>query len=180
MSVEKSELRAAGMHEVGMRMDDLLEAAKKESIRCEGAVLALLQATKAVADLNAHVDRDLDEGLYDLPIATLIKKYLGRAVQATQNLGLNAANTRMTSAGAVQAYETAVTVTKKMYDGEMLKKAVVAAAEVAPITDIRSRGAGVHPAPTIKKQRLAEEQAKNTVRPVEEEKPKRARRARNA
>ena len=161
MSVEKSELRAAGMHEIGMRMDDLLAAAEQEVLRCEGASVALLQANKAIGDLNAHVDLDVTEGKYDLEAAKLVKLYLSRAAQAVQNLGMLANNQRIASAGQVQAFKISVQVTKKMHDSEISKLESVAAAESEPARDIRSRQAGMRPAPTIKEQRLAEEAKPN-------------------
>ena len=166
MSVEKIELRAAGMHEVGVRMDDLLDAARKEVLRCEGAQLGLLQATKGVIDLIAHVDKDVDEGKYGLEAAKLIKLYLSRASEVVQNLSKNASNQKIAATGQVQMAEVAVQITKKMHDGELAKRAAVAAAEAAPeeIT-LRTRPEGVHPPATIKEQRLAEDQAEVTAVP---------------
>ena len=113
MSLERIELRASGMHEVGVRMDDLLEGAKKEVLRCDGVVIGILQCVKAVNDLCPHVDRDVTEGKYDLETAKLIKLYLSRAAQVVQNLGVNASNQRMAAAGQVQMAEIVVQITKK-------------------------------------------------------------------
>lgn len=160
MGLEKAEMRAAGIHDVGVRMDDLLEASRKEVVQCEGASLGLLQAVKAVNDLNPHVDKDVDEGKFDLETAKLIKLYLGRASQATQNLAQNARNQQMIAAGRVQAFETSVAVTKKMYDAESQRAAAIAEAESDPANmTLRSRPAGVHPPRTLKEMRLAEEGA---------------------
>lgn len=164
MSHERVELRASGMHDVGVRMDDLLEGARKEVLRCDGAVSGLQQCAKAVGELTPHVDRDVDEGKYDLETAKQIKLYLSRAIQVVQNLGMNASNQRMLSAGQVQMAEVAVSVTKKMYDGEMQKSAAIAAAEASPVSaDGRGRVVGMHPSATIKEQRLAEEAAPAVV-----------------
>jgi hypothetical protein len=158
MSAEKSELRAAGMHEVGVRLDDLLEAARKEVLRCEGAALGLFQCAKAVNDLNAHVDLDVSEGKYDLETAGHVKRYLSRASQVVQNLGVASNNSKMASAGQVQMAETMVTVTKKMFDAEVTKREQIVEAERSPeAEDPRRRPTGVRPTPSIKEQRLAEE-----------------------
>jgi hypothetical protein len=158
MSLEKIELRAAGMHEVGVRMDDLLDAARKEVLRCEGAQLGLLQATKGVIDLIAYVDKDVDEGKYGLEAAKLIKLYLSRASEVVQNLSKNANNQKIAATGQVQMAEVAVQITKKMHDGELAKRAAVAAAEATPEdVTLRTRPEGVHPPATIKEQRLAED-----------------------
>jgi hypothetical protein len=159
MSTERIELRASAMHDVGIRLDDLLEAARKEVLRCEGAVTGILQCAKAVNDLIPHVDKDVDEGKYDLETAKLIKLYLSRAAYVVQNLGMNASNQRIASAGQVQMAEVVVTVTKKMYDAEMQRSAAMAASASEGNTNPRERVVGSHPPATIKEQRRAEEQA---------------------
>ena len=160
MSLESVELRAAGMHEVGMRMDDLLEAAKGEVLRCEGAQLGLLQAVKSVNDLMAHIDKDVDEGKYDLEVAKIAKLYVSRASELVQNLARNASNQKIAATGQVQMATVAVTITKKLYDGEVGKRNAIAEAEANPgEVTARNRPEGVCPPPTIKEQQLAEERA---------------------
>jgi hypothetical protein len=164
MSLEKTEARAAGIHEVGMRMDDLLEGAQQEVNRSEGAALGLLQASKAVIALNGHVDTDITEGKYDLVVAEHVKRYVARAAQVVETLAQKARNQQLAAMGQVQGMQTAVAVTKKMFDAEQAKGAAIASA-VAIIAaspegedvDLRHRPEGVHPPRTIKEQRLAEE-----------------------
>jgi len=168
MSLEKAEARAAGMHEVGMRMDDLLEAAQTEIARFEGAALGLLQASKAVQQLAGHVDDDIKEGRYEglepLKIAEVVKRYISRAAQVVENLAHNAKNQQIQAAGQVAGLQSAVAITKKMFDaekakGEAIAQAVaeIAAAPQGAEVDLRRRPEGVHPGSGIKAQRLAEE-----------------------
>jgi uncharacterized DUF497 family protein len=150
MTQEKAELRAAGMHEVGVRMDDLLEEAQREVLRCEGASVGLLQAVKAINELNAHVDADVTEERYGIDVAKVAKQYLSRSAQVVTNLSMNASNKRMMAIGQAQGVQTAVAITKKLVEHERSKA-------VPPVEeDSRRRTEGVRPAPTIKEQRLRE------------------------
>lgn len=159
MSVEKAEVRAGAMHEVGVRMDDLLEAVKADVHRFDGAASGLLQCVKAIEGLLAHVDKDVDEGKYDLEVAKVAKQYIARAVQVAQNLGQQSSNQKILSIGKVQMGEAAVATVKKMHQVETGRAETLARVEQTPEDDVdlRSRTAGARPPMTIKEQRLAEE-----------------------
>jgi hypothetical protein len=166
MSLEKTEARAAGIHEVGMRMDDLLESAQQEVHRCEGAALGLLQASKPIQELAGHVEDDIKagklDGLETLQVAEVIKRYIARSAQIIENLSHKARNQQLAAMGQVQGMQTAVAITKKMFDAEQAKGAAIAAVEATPEgqdTDLRHRPEGVRPPMSIKAQRLAEEAA---------------------
>lgn len=169
MSTERVELRASGIHDVGVKMDDLLEGAQKEILRCEGAALGLLQCNKAVNDLMGHVDSDVNDGKYDhiteaLEVAKLVKLYISRAVQIVANLGMNANNQKMIVTGQIQAMQMAVAVTKKMHEAEMAKASAIVEAEQHPEDiDLRGRQAGVRPPISLKERRLAEERVEASV-----------------
>lgn len=159
--MDKGELKAAVVHEVGVKVDDMLESAKAESAKQTGANVALLAAAKKVAELAQHVDKDLEAGdlenLEPPHVAQAIKKYITRCEGVLHNLAEVAARAKLTSEGRVQMAELIVGNLKKVHDAEhaksMLKKQLEEESAVAQ-TDVRPTG--VRPV-SLKEQRLAEE-----------------------
>ena len=169
MSVEKSEVRLSITHELGCKMDDMLDGAKREATRQEGAIASSREAQGAVEALMLHVDKDVTEGKYDPEQSKLIKTWLQRAVQVVTNLGQQAANKRLAALGATQMAENMVKVIKTIHDDDQRKLAGEKAAEklgemigvenqdgsvtgtVAKLDDFRKM--------TVKERRLAEEAA---------------------
>lgn len=167
MSLEKSEVRIGVANEIGCAMDDALEKAKGQVKYCEGGNAVLLLAQKKVQALSKLVDEDLDgkgEGLIkDLETATLVKKYISRAVGILGSEAVNAANMKLMSMGQAQAYEAAVKGIKKRVDAEASK-----VVQLKKDTELVLKGGafehagrttGQAPGPTIKAQRQAEEAA---------------------
>lgn len=158
MSLFKSELKMLVTHEIGVRVDDSLEAAKKDLNILEGRQAAFIDGSKAVEGLLGHVDKDIEDGKLELPVAGEIKKYILRASNALQNLSVQAANFRMAQTGKVHGIEQIVTLLKNMVDAERDKVDALKVAGTAP-AEAGDRPAGVAPAGSIKEQRLAEEAA---------------------
>jgi len=161
MSVLKSELKQLVTHEVGVRVEDALEAAKADVRLLEGRQSAFADGAKAAEGLLAVVDQDLTAELFDLPTATHIKKYVGRCVFALQNLAQQAANQRMAQTGKVQGFQHTVDLLKNMIEAEKAKAAAIAAAESAPPPETpRERVEGTRPS-SLKELRLAEDAAES-------------------
>lgn len=119
--MDKTELRAAGMHEVGAKLDDMLEAAKQEEHRAEGAIGAAEKSMQRVLMLSTAVDNDLDEGGLALEVATATKKYLAKAHAAVADLHKESQNRRMMARGMVMGMLKSVQVTKALHDQEQAK-----------------------------------------------------------
>lgn len=155
--MNKGELKAAVVYEIGCKVDDMLEGATLDVARNEGAKNALMMATKKVSNLAVEVDRELDGGDFDklgdpMEVAKLVKKYVTRAVAILESGAAGAENHRLISQGRAQAFELMVANMKKIRDGELEKARVRE-------TDGGSRGhaVGVEPKPSIKARRLAED-----------------------
>jgi hypothetical protein len=167
MSLEKSEIKCAVIHEFGNAMDDALEAAAKDVHLAQGAQSGLLQTEKKLAALAAHVDKDLDEGKLDLDssleIAKIIKVYIQRAVAVVHSDAMSYEQRVFIAQGRMLAFEQNVKLTKKMYDMESRKASAIRDAESTGDDPSKSNGQGRHvgvrPAAPIKQRRLAEEEA---------------------
>ena len=170
MNVNKAEIKIFTAHELGCRLDDLLESNTKDMYRLEGGVVALRQATTALEGLLAVVDKEMDAEKFDLEQAKEIKRYVQRAIQAVTNMVLNTDNNRIAYGGRMAALGLAVEIAKKYQDEESKKIASLQAAveqnRVVKDGDSHSMldGAGdrpvaVRPGLSLKEQRLAEEAA---------------------
>jgi hypothetical protein len=158
--MEKGEIKAATVHEIGCRFEDMLEAAKVDGARNEGAKVGLQAAAKKVLELQAHVDKDLDEGLFGdvdgpLAVAAQIKKYIARAVGVLESMSVTAENHRILTQGKVQAFQQMIDNMKKLHDMELEKTQAKQEAEATGKR--RGRPTGVRPGMTIKEQRKLEE-----------------------
>lgn len=167
MNINKAEVKIFTAHELGCRLDDLLEANTKDMYRLEGGVVALKQATTSIEGLLAVVDKEMDAEKFSLEQAKEIKRYIQRAAQILTNLTLNTDNNRIAYGGRMQALELAVNVAKKYQDEESKKIAalqtaveqnrVVKDGDSHTVVDGEGqRPVGVRPKMTIKEQRQAE------------------------
>lgn len=154
MNLLKSELKQMVTSEVGARVEDALEVAQRELFTLEAKKVAFHEGARAVEALMASVDKDIDEGKMDLPVAEIVKRYLSRSVNALQNMSQQAANFTVAQSGKVQGLQQTVSLLKAIVDDERKKLEQMRAAMVA---EVSSPSDGARPPPTIKQQRLAEE-----------------------
>lgn len=165
MSIEKAELKKAVAHEIGCRLDDLLEAGHVEVHGYDGARKAFRQGAKSVGELLALVDKELDEGKFNelegpLKVAEVVKKYVQRAVNLLDNLQMNAEANHLKAQGKVEALTTAITVPKKLWDDESKKIEVAKAAVVTPAEG--PRASGTHPGDPLAERRAEAKAANGT------------------
>lgn len=159
--MDKGELKAAVVHDIGNKVDDMLESARADAASKLGANIALLACSKKVAELAAHVDKDFEEGLFNELtephlIAQAIKKYITRACGVIDSGAEAAARARLVADGKIQMAELVVGNLKKVHDAELAKSAARQAAEVqAEQAAIPPNGG--RPALPLKERRLAEE-----------------------
>lgn len=185
----KSEVKIATAHDIGVRMDDLLEAAKNEVAQASGAQAALNESAKAVAKLLAVVDTDITGGLLDLEQAKFAKLYVNRAVAVLENLARHTSNMLMTANGKVAAFEKSVQSVSVYQEAEKTKMRQVLEAPAAAATDEGAVPVVEHvtrPGMTLKERRLAEERNQAAPEPPvvvvvpEKKTPKRGRPKRRA
>lgn len=159
MSVLKSELKQLVTHEVGVRVEDALEAAKRDLSVLEGRQGAFADGSRALEALLVSVDKDIEEEKYDAGVGEHVKRYVLRCVHAMGNLATNAANLRIAQTGKVQGFAQTIALLQNMMDAEKAKAAAIVAAESLPPPEYaRERVEGTRPA-SIKELRLAEESA---------------------
>jgi hypothetical protein len=140
------------MFEVGAKLDDMLEAAKHELYRAEGAMGSTEKAMQRVAQLSTTVDKDLDDGAFELETATAIKRYLAKAHAAMVDLSKESQNRRMMAQGMVLGMEKSVQAAKGLHDRELSK----AGGDEDPGSG-EPRRTGGHPKMSIKERRRAED-----------------------
>lgn len=121
MSIDKTDIKVGAAHEIGCRLDDVLDGATKDMYRLEGAASAFQQATKSIESLMKIVDKDLDGDKIDLETIKVIKSYVQRAHNVMINLSSQAETNKLTQSGKVQAMQKAIEITKKFKDEELNK-----------------------------------------------------------
>lgn len=121
MSIDKTDIKVGAAHEIGCRLDDVLDGATKDMYRLEGAASAFQQATKSIESLMKIVDKDLDGDKIELETIKIIKTYVQRAHNAMINLASQAETNKLTQSGKVQAMQKAIEITKKFKDEEINK-----------------------------------------------------------
>lgn len=157
MSLDKSEIKLSVLHDLGCRLDDLLEEAQNERLRADGASSALVQASKAITRLTSLVDDDVEKKRYDDDTAAKVKEYLDRCAVLIDSMALNTRNHRIATVGRGEAFDVVVKVLKKEHDAEIEKRSALSDnAEKRPI--------GQRPADTLKQQRLSEDVQKPVKR----------------
>lgn len=154
MSVLKSEMKQAITHDIGVRVEDAMEVAKRELAVLEGRQAAFADGAKAVEALLGHVDKDVEAGTYDLLVADHVKRYIQRGAQALINLAQQAANYRIAQTGVVRGFDTTVKLLKGIIEEEERKKQAALTAEA---DSKAQRPVGEHPGLSVKERRLAEE-----------------------
>jgi hypothetical protein len=126
----------------------------------------LFDGAAVVEALLGFVDKDIEEGKLELPVAAEVKRFIMRAVHALNTAGQNASNLRIAQTGKVQALTQTVSMLSEMVEKEKAKADAMRAAETAPPPENgRDRPLGVAPV-SIKELRLAEEAPAPTPEPV--------------
>lgn len=170
MSAFVQELKHAVSTEIGVRVEDSYESTKRELSVHEGRQSAFLDGAKAAEALLQSVDKDLEEGKFDLATAAHVKRYVSRCANALGNLSVQSANICIAYTGRIHALGQTLTLIKSIADDAKAKAATLHQAEsLPPPESVRGRIEGMPPAPTIKEQRLAEAALEQEV--VESEVP---------
>lgn len=176
-----SEIKMHMAQEIGTRLDDMLDGAKREVAIYEGSKQALGLAHSKVSDHLKYIDKDLEEGKLDLEQSVLVKRYIGQVLGILQNLCTGADVQKLQAQGKVLAFESSVKTTKSAFDIEkarvaMSKPAEGIAGESAALSLIRERATGEHPGDPLAARRN-EEVADVPVVPKRVGKPRKAKKA---
>lgn len=164
MSAEKSDIKINVANDLGARIEDMLEAARAEVVRYEGASMALSQAGKACVGMMAHVDKDLSDGSYDIPTGTCVKRYIERCANSAAGLQAQAENARVMALGKIQALTAGVGILDKYREEEAskakrLREAVAAGTviveggEPTKVANGKGHVVGARPGATVKELR---------------------------
>ena len=160
MSATKTELKILMLHEQGVRVDDMLEAAYRRQAAHDGAKQALRTVAKNVASLATNVDQDLQSGKVavddPLKVAEYAKKMIERAATMLMGAAQHQENCQLSAAGEISAYTSLVASLKK----EMTSEQAKLDAQNQPQASSNGRHVtGTHPGNGIAAQRRAEEAA---------------------
>jgi hypothetical protein len=161
MTLSKTELRAAGMHDVGARLDDELEKAQALASAGAGAVSALEAATRDISGFVNLIQSRVDEGTLTMDEGKQQIAGIEMATNGLKNLAAQARKNQEKLDGAVHGLRKAVEVTSNLHTIE-LKKAGMQEDELIPAADPMRQANG--PKKTIKQQRLEEEAKKPTAK----------------
>ena len=121
MTIEKSELRASAIHDLGARLDDGLEKVNRQKHEAMGAVSAYVKASGDIKVLKLHVQKDIDGGEMDMETAKIVLRWLDRSVNVCENLSVQARNSVFKIEGMEMGMQTAVSVASQMHGTEKAK-----------------------------------------------------------
>lgn len=157
MSILKSEIRQQTVTDIGVKIEDTLEAARKDVAMTEGKMLAFLEGAKAVEGVVALLQKDIESGVVPLETGNKVRDYLTRGVQTLQQLGMQATTMRHSAAGKVLGLEQTVRLLKQLSDLEQAKIEKLKELEAAPAqAEAAPQEVPVHQFVSIKEQRLME------------------------
>jgi hypothetical protein len=133
MGIEKSELKALAVSEVGKFVEELGNGATDELLRCEGRMQGCQASAKAVLGLMEHVTKDLESGavresLGDLKgqeaavaAAKLIQKWLQHAHGAIDSIATKAQVQTYHERGKIDMADKVHAHAKKLVTEELKK-----------------------------------------------------------
>lgn len=148
-------------HDIGLRLDDALEASEREATRLEGGAEWVTRAAPFVIQAHAAIEAEVESGKMDLEAAQVAKAILSRLGSQLSQLATQATSDMQAARGKVAAFRAAVGLTKQAFDSETAKAKAAAQAE-EPLADAdASRPVGSRPPPSLKARRKAGARAKN-------------------
>jgi hypothetical protein len=128
MGLEKTEVKMAAVHEVGMKLDDFLEAAKREVAETNGAQTMarivgqrLMERSKALDVAFQAAGNTLEKETYDA-----LKKVWSEALTVAGTLAKSSEEQFYRCQGKVSALEASVKMTKAMHDASLGKLRAIA------------------------------------------------------
>jgi hypothetical protein len=128
MSTTKAEIKQGTAHEIGVKLDDQLDAAERQIGVLSGAVTGCISAAKKIAALVVPIQRDLDEGKLAMPedsmaLAKMLIQQVKRASAVAESEAQAYGNRKLQQEGIVAGLRAAVTTAKQVHDVEAAKAA---------------------------------------------------------
>lgn len=128
MNPVKTHGRIGAINELGVKYDDMREAAEREVLRKEGFCAALNEVQQStLKSVFERVDADRDADRFDIPTSSLIKEYLAKVHAALDNLKGASERQRLIAEGRVVGIRDAIAFAKKALDAEKAQLATVEA-----------------------------------------------------
>lgn len=141
----KHEIKSLTYHEIGVKLDDQLEAAKGEKHGYDGAKSALARTKILIENLTANIDVEAKDGALTIEASALAKKWVLRAANVVQNIGIQAEVQAHQAHGKIIALEQAVKVTKTLYEAEKAQLEAESEGEERDPRRPDARPSGQHP-----------------------------------
>jgi hypothetical protein len=128
MNPVKTHGRIGAINELGVKYDDMREAAEREVLRKEGFCAALNEVQQStLTSIFERVDADRDAERFDIPTSSLIKEYLAKVHAALDNLKAASERQRLIAEGRVVGIRDAIFFAKKTLDAEKAQLAAIEA-----------------------------------------------------
>jgi hypothetical protein len=168
MNPVKSQGRIGAINELGVKYDDMREAAEREVLRKEGFLAALNEVQQStLTSIFERVDADREAERFDIPTSSLIKEYLAKVHAALDNLKAASERHRLIAEGRVIGIRDAIGFAKKTLDAETARLAAIEAQvtagaitpEVASVMPVEVRPDARNPAVGDLQRRRAEAKA---------------------
>lgn len=175
MNPAKTEIKLAMLRESGKRYDEQKLQVEGQLLRLDGQVAGFKTALERIQDLHAVLEEERDtelgglDGEQQIAAAKFAKTFLNRAWGCVASLKDSAEHKRAVAMGSAQTLARIVDELEKQHQAEIARLAALRAAleqgEIVmedgdPMYVGEGRApTGVHPGPTIKQRRIAEEEA---------------------
>jgi len=150
MSIIKAEIKMETAHEIGCKIEDLLQAAEKELHVMGGAKSGFQQAATRVEALQKQAELEEKEGKLSIDQYKVAKDWVNRAVGILRQLASAAESNEQQVRGKTIAYKQAVDTIQKVHLVEKTKATAAMAppdtvVEGAEAGQMRDRVTGQHP-----------------------------------
>lgn len=122
MSTLPRDVRISTIHEIGVKVDDYLDAAKSETLKREGAQAAYLNTAKNIMAVMATLERELTNASEHAEHVPYAKLWVKKCLLVCEDLANQAGNLAAAAKGAEKQTSSIVALLKQLHDLEVVKK----------------------------------------------------------
>lgn len=166
MSIDKSQFKAAVLHEIGCDFEDQLERSRTDLHRVEGRIEFGKLVTEKLRGLQAHLQKDVDEEQLAPEDAAVRSKQIQTAINLVSHLVEKSAAELLKSRGRVDQCQRAILLLKEKHNQQVAKceaqrNALAIEEAVGPMRHLgpTDRPNGIHPGASLKQRRREEDEA---------------------
>jgi len=175
MNPVKTEIKLAMLRDAGKQYDQQKLKVEGQLMRLDGQVAGFRTALERIGELHKALEEERDtelvglDGEQQITAAKFAKKFLNRAWGCVSSLKDSAEHKRAVAMGSAQTYARILETVEKQHQAELasleafnlaLEKGDVVMEDGGPMYVGEDQApSGVHPGPTLKQRRLAEEEA---------------------